>query len=212
MENTSYKRQIAYKVNIAMISSSKYVRKEGWEPNYLVVNGKEVSRINLIGVVIDVPSEESIDNKNMVIDDGSGQVMLRWFEDGLFDKFIIGDVVLVIGRPREFSEEVYIMPEIVRKLDDKKWIEVRKNELKSEVVEDFEEKVEEPEPAKEEKIDEGESDFEKFIKLIREKDQGDGADVQEIISQFKNGEDLFSQLLMNGSVFEIRSGRVKVLE
>ena len=38
-----YKRQIAYKVNASIINSSKYVRKDGWDPNYIVVNGKEVS-------------------------------------------------------------------------------------------------------------------------------------------------------------------------
>ncbi len=204
-----YKRQIAYKVNASIINSSKYVRKDGWDPNYIVVNGKEVSRVNMIGVVIDVPSEKSIDNRNIVIDDGTGQVMLRWFEDGLFGKYNVGDVVLIIGRPREFNDEVYVMPEIIKRLDNKKWLEVRKKELGNEVVEAAPQ-VEET--VKEEIVEEDKSDYEKFIELIRAADQGDGADVQSIISQFSDGEKLFEELLKNGSVFEIRSGRVKVLE
>ena len=48
------KRQIAYKIRIKDILEGKYVKEEGWNPNYIVTaNEKEVSRVNIIGIVID---------------------------------------------------------------------------------------------------------------------------------------------------------------
>ena len=129
MANESAKRQIAYKVTIADINEGRYVKEEGWDPNYIVISdGRKVSRANLLGIVV-LKSNEA-DYVVLDIDDGSGKISLRSFGSDLaMNNFEVGDIVLVVGRPREFNEQKYIAPEIIKKLDNIKWIELRKLEL-----------------------------------------------------------------------------------
>jgi len=124
------KRQIAYKARIADLINGGYVKEEGWTPNYIITKqGKHISRINLIGTVIS-KTEEGSEYQSLVVDDGSGTISLRLFEKNDNVKNIeIGDVVLLIGRPREYGSEKYIVPEIIKKINNKKWIDVRKIEL-----------------------------------------------------------------------------------
>ena len=73
-------RQIAVKLRISEIKEGDYVMEEGWKPNYLLTKkGEKVSRVNLMGVVLD--KEESGSMFNLVLDDGSGKIIVRSFEE-----------------------------------------------------------------------------------------------------------------------------------
>lgn len=237
MANDSMKRQTAVKIRISDINESRYVKATGeWEPNYLLTPYKtRVSRVNIVGSVIDS------DANNFTIDDGSGKLSVRSFEE-LTYKPPLGEVIILIGRPREFSNEIYVVPEIIRPItkNKEKWIELRVLELKRlydgkarEVPTEHPETESEPqiqeEPAQktevaEEKIEDeqpkenGESKniFDEVIKTIKATDQGDGADMEEIIEKTgfdeKDVENVINNLLMDGEAFEIRPGRLKLLD
>jgi len=55
---------------------------------------------------------------------------------------------------------------------------------------------------------------EKVIEHIQKLDSGDGADTEEVVSNsgIDNAEDIIENLLKEGEIFEITSGKVKVLE
>ncbi|MFW6243077.1 MAG: hypothetical protein ACOC2W_02865, partial [bacterium] len=127
-ENKEFqKRQIAVKCNIFEIVSSKFVKQEGWQPNYIVSNGNKISRVNIICTITE--KEETEQSLRFTVDDGSGNVDLVLFENVMGDNDIkVGDVINVIGKPREFNDNIYVMPEIIKKIDID-WVNVRKLEI-----------------------------------------------------------------------------------
>jgi RPA family protein len=209
MPPENQKRQIAYKVRIKEIINGKYVKEEGWQPNYIITqDNKQISRINLIGTVVSTPADEEINYQSITLDDGTGRISARVFEqNNFFNNINIGDVVLVIARPREYNNQIYLLPEILKKMQDKGWIKVRELELKKQPK-----NIEEEEPKKEEIIEDiQESIPNRIINLIKEKDKGDGVDFEEILKEINN-EETIKELLKKGELFEVRPGRLKVLE
>lgn len=209
-EQKPQKRHVAYKVKIKSVLDNPYIKEEGWEPNYIEVNGKKVSRVNIIGTIV-----LKNDKNHTVIDDGSGRVPLRVFEEGsFFSENEVGDVVTVIGRPREFGSEKYILPEIVKRVENPLWVKVRDYELKEyiEHIETFQ-KQETVEEAV--YTEENEEDVhEKVFNIIKALDTGEGIDTDEVIkkSGFQDTEHIINILLEKGEVFEIKPGVLKVLE
>jgi RPA family protein len=212
---TNQKRQIAHKVRIKELINGKYVKEEGWQPNYITTNdGKQISRVNLIGTVVSIPVEQDMNYQSIVLDDGTGRIYARSFEQNkIFDNIQIGDVVLLIGRPREYGNEIYLLPEILKKIQDKGWIKVREIELKKKKNIIQETQKEKPiEESKEEIIEEiQESTSDKIIRIVKENDKGDGVDFEEVLKEI-NDEKSVNELLKKGELFEIRPGRLKVLE
>lgn len=245
MANEGVKRQTAVKIKISDLKESRYVKATGeWEPNYILTPyNTKVSRVNLLGTVIN--EEEN----NFTIDDGSGNITIRSFEEPPY-KPAMGEVLTIIGRPREFSEETYIVPEIIKPITNnkEKWIELRKLELDKlykgmkketpvevpqkepapvqEQAPNNKENPEEPvspakEAAEEEVVPEqpaqtGTNVFDTVLNTIKEIDTGDGADMEKIIENSgldeKDVENVINNLLMDGEAFEIRPGRLKLLD
>jgi RPA family protein len=208
------KRQIAYKTRIKDLLGGKYVKEEGWNPNYIEAGERKISRINLIGTIV---SKEAIDSfQSLIIDDGTGKISARTFEKDLsLDNLDIGDVVLIIGRPREYGGEKYILIEIIRKIENKKWILYRKAELEKYIIpseKPEEKKIEEEQITTEEEVIKEGSPAEMILKRIKEQDKGEGADFDEVIKGIDDGEKIISTLLSDGEVFEIKPGKLKVLE
>jgi uncharacterized protein len=223
-------RQVAYKVWIGDLLKSKMVVTTGeMEPNYFSLYDKQVSRVNVVAFVVN--KNEMENGVSLDVDDGTGQISLRAWQDDLkiLEGFGIGDLVLIMGRPREFSSTIYIVPEIVRKLDNYAWIKFRKLELeklyglplakeeKEVVSEETKEVVEEQVPIEEEVI-EATPDLEstgKVISLIEKLDVGEGVDVKMMVDESDLSEavvsSVVSELLKSGEVFEIKPGRMRVL-
>jgi RPA family protein len=228
MPPENQKRQIAYKVRIKELINGKYVKEEGWQPNYIITqDNKQISRINLIGTVVSTPDDEEINYQSITLDDGTGRISARVFEqNNFFNNINMGDVVLIIARPREYNNQIYLLPEILKKIKDNGWIKVRELELKQQPkIEDT--KTEETKLSNEsEKLPKGgleksqtfqkeeiieESIPDKIINFIKEKDKGEGVDFEEVLKQINN-EEAIKELLKKGELFEIRLGRLKVLE
>ena len=200
------RRHIAYKLRIKDILSSKYVKTDGINPNYLQVSSQEVSRVNAIGVVVQKSNMENY--SELIMDDGTGKISARTFENNfLLNNVDVGDVVLVIGRPREYLEEKYLVVEIAKKIDPL-WAKARKLELK-----DFD-------PQDNDDVKEGggnkeifdESRKNRLLKTIKELDKGEGVPVDDLHSALGNVDNIVGVLLREGDVFEVGPGKLKVLE
>lgn len=216
----SFQRLPAVKVLISDIINGQYIKEEGWTPNYIMTpKNKKVSRINIIGVVI---SKETFPSyENMIIDDGSSSIAVRNFENiPKFGDLKVGEIVLVIGRPRLYGAELYVIPEILKKQESIKWVELRRAELG--FKNDNKKSVENNKSMINQKKDNAEkseqlnfmTDSEKIISIIRSIDKGDGASFDDILRMYKksNGELIIAELMQLGEIFEIKPGKIKVLE
>ncbi|MFP4403386.1 MAG: hypothetical protein ACOC3X_01115 [Nanoarchaeota archaeon] len=220
-EKKTIKRETAKKVKIKEIKEGKYIKiDEEWEPNYVeTVSGKKVSRINVLGSVVSEVTTEG--GNSFLFDDGSDNITIRSFEEFKTD-IKLGDILLIIGRPREFSNEFYILPEIIKKIekDKEKWIELRKIELNSyddeKKVETIKKEEEEKSINQEEKDDVKLNSFDLVLNVIKELDKDDdGAEIEAIIEKVgldrETTENVINNLLMDGEAFEIKPGRLKLL-
>ncbi|MBA3064170.1 hypothetical protein FP803_01900 [Candidatus Woesearchaeota archaeon] len=214
------KRQIAYKARIADLINGGYVKEEGWTPNYIITKqGKHISRINLIGTIIS-KGNDGQDYQSLIIDDGTGSISLRAFEKSeAINNTEIGDVIIVIGRPREYGSEKYIVPEIIKKINNNKWINVRKIELEIEDLKTAELPVkerkviiEDVEPKEQTKDIINNSQI--VYETVKELDSGQGVDIGDIIKKtgIKEADEIIKKFLMEGEMFEIRPGKIKILE
>ncbi|MBU0472329.1 MAG: hypothetical protein KKF65_06895 [Nanoarchaeota archaeon] len=176
------KRQTAYKTRIKGILDSKYIKTEGFDPNYLEISNQEVSRLNVIAVVV---QKAEINNfKTLTIDDGTGRISARVFENvALLDKINVSDIVLIIGRPREFSSERYILIEAIQVVDPA-WAKVRKLELEN--------TTQSRDPQGNDRLVstkgyiEPATDFSpnnKIIRLIKHLDKGEGVSIEDLSSR-----------------------------
>ncbi|MFH1211696.1 MAG: hypothetical protein V1659_02085 [Candidatus Woesearchaeota archaeon] len=200
-------RQTAKKCSINHLLNSVFVKKAELEPGYFDSPVGELYRVNVFGVVV-----QKISNTELVIDDGTGMMQLRFFNETPAVKLInLGDPVLVIGRPREYGNEKYIACEIISKIDGR-WLELRKREL--EQIKDVPKPTiqKQVEAAKQEKSA-VKSDFELIYMAIKELDTGKGALIDDVISRVRDpgAEKKIIGLIEAGEIFEITSGRIKLL-
>ena len=209
-KDSKFKRQIAFKVRIKDLVNGRYVKEEGWEPNYIITKQeKKISRINLIGIIVAKNDDINTNYEGVILEDGSGKISIREFKENKVLKNVeIGNIVMVIGRPREYGTEKYIVPEIVKKIENEKWVALRKIEL------EIENSKEEKEEVQEEIIEEKEMPLsQKIYTWIKEKDSGEGIEISELIKKHGDGsEKIIKRFLVEGEIFEIKPGRIKVLE
>ena len=210
----SVKRLVAQKVSIKDVLQGEYIKEDGWNPNYIVVGDKKISRVNIMAVVLSKSEQADTNYYSFILDDSTGKISVRSFEkNNVMDNLEIGDIILLIGRLREFGRERYIIPEIIKKIINKDWVEVRKLELKKKIGKVDTKKIEvEEEVIKEEPVMESSSQI--IYKLIKKMDGGNGVEVDNVIknSNLNNTEEIISNLLQEGEIFELKPGKLKVLE
>ena len=211
LEQKSFqKRQVAFKIWIADILNSSF-NKDEISAGYIKIDNIIISRVNLIATLVYISAEES-NYRSAVIDDGTGKISLRTFENSnIFSKADVGDAVLVIGRIREFNNEKYILPEILKKVNNVGWVNLRKAELREPRVSENNDLNSTSAAVAEEIIP---SFNEDIYSLIKKLDTGEGAVIDEIIknSGNNNAEEVINKMLASGDVFEIKPGKIKVLE
>ncbi len=114
-------RSSAKKIRIADLLNGKYFygSKEEMKPSYVITPfGEKVSRVNLIGTVIDKFVSEDGNYSSATVDDGTEAIRIKSFEGLPFEKFQSGDFVRVIGKLKEYNGELYISHEIMEKVND----------------------------------------------------------------------------------------------
>lgn len=231
----SYKREVAYKVRVSDLINGTFVRNEGFESNYITINGVNVSRVNVIGTIIDKNVSEKL--VSIDIDDGNAQITVSFFENLEYvgKNLNVGESVVVIGRVNEYNG-IKINGEIIKKID-KEWIDVRKKELEkipvvntntSDISSEY--KQETTDSAVEEEIDFTQTDsapveeekeevvspYQKIWEIIKNKDNGEGVNFDIIKEECdlddEKIEDICRNLLKEGEIYEIKAGYYKVLE
>ncbi len=182
------------------------------------------NKIHIIAVVVSINENGA----EVILDDGTGRITARNFENPMFFAagIKLGDIVRVIGNVRSFNEHIYLIPEIIKKIQNKNFVTLHKLLLKvydqegiskktQQVVEMTQEithtKIEEEIP-----IDADDtipnSPFDELLHTIKKLDKGDGAQIEEIIAESgENSERIIHNLLETGEIFEIKPGRIKIL-
>ena len=212
------KRETAYKFRIGDLLHAKQifdnpVASEGGQVVnqrllHVELGAQKIVRVNLIANVVDkYQSEGESRFASITIDDGSGQIKTRVFGEEIkkFTDIVQGDTVLIIGLLRSFNQEMYLLPEIIRK-QDPKYLLVRKLEidaLQPRIISQGEKK-------------ELRALRDQIIDLIKTAEKYDGIDKDTIVMQFKQAKpDLVSReiitLLEEGIIYEPRPGRVRYL-
>ncbi len=125
---TSNLRHTAIKISIHELLNGTYVQEVEQNPNYLqTVQHQRIYRLNLIAIVIQKENQGTI--TNILIDDSTGAIVTRFFEEHPSLKNIeVGDVVNIIGKIRTYNQEKYISPEIIKKTSPL-WLKLRLQEL-----------------------------------------------------------------------------------
>ena len=123
-------RQTAYKLWISDLVKGEYYRElREWEPNYVLTRGLKVSRVNIVANVVDKYLNSNY--AYLDLDDGSSKIRVKgWGEDiNLIKEVRLGALILAIGRVREFNGEIYLIPEIIKELQNLDWAKLRRLEL-----------------------------------------------------------------------------------
>lgn len=206
------KRETAYKLRIGDLLRGNQIfeQSENMNPRlqFVEVGNKIVVRINIVGNVVDkFESEGERRFASITLDDGSGQIRARLFGEEIakFNAIIQGDTLVIIGLLRSFNQELYILPEVMKKIDPK-YLLVRKLEIEKEI----------PKQLTQQQKQEVRALRDEVIDLIKNAEEREGIDKEEIIMKLKQSNpQIISQeikkLLEEGIIYEPRPGRVRYL-
>ena len=173
---------------------------------FLELGNKQIARVNLIANVVD-KYESQGDRRfaSVTLDDGSGQVRVRVFGEDMkkFENVSQGDTLLVVGVLRFYNNELYILPELIKK-QDPRYLLVRKLEIEKSYNYNSPMQKQEIKVLKDE-----------IINLIKISEDNEGIEKEDIIMKLKSAPELISQeikkLLEEGVIYEPRPGRVRYL-
>lgn len=210
METQQRQRQTAYKIPINELLNNPYIEQQGWDPNYIQIKDKHVSRINLMATVVDKQVSSTL--ATLTLDDSTGIIQARYFNDDVkkIADINTGDAILIIGRPRKFNDQIFITAEISKKINSL-WMKIRRIELKKEFNIEIADNGQQQKESKQQMN----IHTEKFLELIREKDDGTGADIDYVIasSGLKESEaqEVIVELIKLGEVYEPKPNKIRIL-
>ena len=210
---SSQLRQTAYKIWIGDLLKAEYLEKKGeWEPNYFLIGENKISRVNVIASVVSVYENEGKTMKSVDIDDSSGSVSLKVWGDGLkiLEGLEVGDICLIIGKCKNSSGQVFITPEIVKKVDNN-WAKLRKFEL-----EGLYGKREEIKPISNENIENIEEPIESSgQKVLNILEKSGEIRFEDLLEKSKVNEEelkeILTELLKEGEIFEPKPNYLRVV-
>jgi len=206
-EEEQFKRHIAFKFRIGDLLIGKPIM-DGERFSFLELGDKKIVRINVIGNIVDKYESEG-DKKYsfLTLDDGSGQIRLKIFGDDTekFKNLNQGQTVLVIGVLRNFNNELYISPEIIRE-QDPKYLLVRKMEIEKSRVENSSPVTKQETVAIKDKI----------LELIKNSENEGGIDIDKLIMDLREASpEIINQeiqkFIEEGIIFEPRPGKLRWL-
>ena len=198
------KRNVAFKMRIGDILKGKSMMDEG-KFLFLELGDKKIVRVNILANCVDkFIRDEEKKFATLTIDDASGQLKLKAFGEDIepLKNIVQGDTLQIIGNMREWNGEIYILPEVVKKVDSR-WLLVRKLEIQN-ARKDL------PDAEK------GDSSLKDGIMVkIKEAESEGGIDVDTLIMDVEASPDAINaeikKLLEEGLVYEPRPGRLRYL-
>jgi len=184
---TKNKKQVKNKTNVAERDTAHYAEIKEILNNPIIEQESNPSLIQLGDIKASrIRIYGIVVSKDpLVIDDGTGNINVRNFDQTLETQ--LGEFVLCIGRPRIHAGEPYLFGEILKKTNPqwKKYYEkMRKSKQAAHPLD-----------------------------IIRELDKGDGANFEDVAKKLgPKGEEIITNLLAKGDIFETRPGKLKILE
>ncbi|MCA9487862.1 MAG: OB-fold nucleic acid binding domain-containing protein [Nanoarchaeota archaeon] len=207
MTDQQFKRNIAFKLRVGELLLGKPIFDQE-KFLFLELGNKKISRVNLVGNIVD--KYESEGEKNYVfltLDDGSGQIKIKSFGDDSkkFKNLTQGQTVAIIGTMRNWNDETYVQPEIIKEMDSK-YLLIRKLELEKDRKEHAPKIEKEEIKALKDKI----------LDEIKKAENEGGMETDKIIMDFREASpDIINQeikkLLEEGIIFEPRPGKLRYL-
>ena len=212
-------RLVAHKVWLGDLKEENFVQRSGeFESNYVALNNKQVTRVNIIANVVNKFENEDKSYIGITVDDSSAQIRLKtWREDTkILENVSIGDIVLIIGKIKKYNEEIYILPEIVKKVPPNEEL-LRKIELikkygspKENII--FKEK--EPEISYEEIKFTSNNLRNELLNLIEKYEEKSGIGLEEIETELHSSLEeinhVLEELIKEGQVYELK-GKYRLL-
>jgi uncharacterized protein len=203
-EGEQRKRNIAFKLRIGEVLKARPVMDEG-KFLFVEIGEKRIVRVNILANCIDKFVQEGEKKfASLTIDDASGQIRLKSFGEDIepLKGFSQGDTLQIIGTVREWNGELYIIPEVIKKVDPR-WLLVRKLEIQNS-------RKDIPEGS------EGDSSLkDSIMQKIKDAEADGGIDVDTIIMEIESSPDSINveikRLLEEGLVYEPRPGRLRWL-
>jgi hypothetical protein len=198
------KRNIAYKMRIGDILKGVPMMDEG-KFLFLELGDKKVVRVNILANCVDKFIQEGEKQfASLTIDDASGQLKLKAFGEDIepLKEIMQGDTLQIIGNMREWNGELYIIPEVAKKVDPR-WLLVRKLEIQNS-------RKDLPDS------DGGDSSLkDRIIEKIKAAEPEGGIDIDTIIMDIESSPDAINEevkkLLEEGLIYEPRPGRLRYL-
>jgi RPA family protein len=207
MPENQFKRNIAYRFRIGDILIGKPMF-DGERFSFLELGDKKIVRINIIGNIIDKYESEG-ERKYIffTLDDGSGQIKIKCFSDeaARFKDVFQGQTVLVVGVLRNFNNETYISPEIIRE-QDAKYLLIRKLETEKD-------KNKNAKPMERTQMV---AIRDKILDIIKDAEKNGGIETDKVIMDLRDtSPSIINQeikkLLEEGIVFEPQPGKIRWL-
>ena len=215
-------RSTAYRVRISSLINGEFLRQEGFNPSYIIIDKNQVSRVNIIATVV---SKYLTDDGNycaLTLDDGSETIRVKAFSADVANikNVKVGSFVRVIGKVKHYNDETYLIPEVIKQGLDPNWLIVDHIELGKPEFNEVEEKPKVKSAPKEEpevmEITASDNPNTNIVELIKAHDSGDGAPMDDVMKNSKmdkkEAKDIILTLLKSGEVFEPKKGILKLLE
>lgn len=211
METNKITRMSAVPIQAKDFEQAEPVSKESW--NFFSSPIGIVQRVSIMGLLV------SWDGSTGLIDDGTGKALVRSTLPGEMVKAPLGSIMLCIGKIRTVGSEKYVSIETSKILREAYWLTYRKfeaalfrsNKQENEVWKEKAKKTMEETAKQETKLKEyGENSLMDTIRLL---DAGDGADTGLVMRHLGLEDDSqIHKMIREGVVFEIRPGKIKILE
>ena len=196
------KRNTAYKSRIGDILRGKPILEEE-RFKVLELGDKQIVRVNVVANIIEkYISEGEKRYLSFTIDDASGQIRVKAFgiDADRFQNIQQGNTIIVIGVLRNWNNELYISPEIIR-IQEPKYLLIRKLELEKENP----------------KINKQEIKVlkDQIIEMIKSSEEQGGIETEKLILELKASPELINQevkkILEEGLAYEPRPGKIRYL-
>jgi|GEM_PF-1878783 len=180
--------------------------------SYIEYDGRQVFSVRLMGVVVSKYESERF--TILTVDDSTETVSVRIFGDDRdrFEDVSVGDSVDVFGTLREYEEETYVAPWMIRRITDPNWEVVRSLELllrakKTGVTAPLEEVLDT-------EAEQSPADLKPAIlEIIAHLDEGGGADYNAVLKESGLSDNELDQtlnsLLSESEIYEPKIGKFK---
>ncbi len=220
------RRLTAKKCFIKELVTGRFIQRQAPESSYVLTRlGRKLSRVRILGNVVDIYENPSSSFASLTLDDGTGVIRAKIFNElEMVNGIKEGALVEVIGKVRSGEGEIWVNAELVKKIHDPNFETLRMLELAKIIKEQKKkfERVEELLPQTSdinelfallgeeltkreieaiveanEVFGEDETNTHKafVLKLIEELDRGDGADYKELLEKSALSENELDEIL-----------------